>query len=125
MKKLLALSTLLIAFACSSQEVEHLLSPVDFAESITKTENKLLLDVRTPEEFAAGHIENAQNINFYENFEQNIASLDKDETIYIYCAKGGRSAKAAQILKENGFTVIDLEGGYTAWEAKFGKASKE
>lgn len=76
-----------------------------------------LVDVRTPEEYAAGHIENALNYNVNgPDFASQVAGLDKSKPVLLYCKMGGRSARAAKSLKEMGFTSIyDLEGGYTAW----------
>lgn len=80
----------------------------------------ILLDVRTPEEFNKGHIDKAVNINWFDsNFAEQVESIDKDETIYVYCKMGGRSAKAAHLLDSLGFKkVIDLTGGYDAYSKK-------
>lgn len=77
----------------------------------------ILVDVRTPEEYADGHLNNALNINWLDdNFSHHFESMSKDRTIYVYCKKGGRSAKAQEKLISLGFTnVINLEGGYDAW----------
>ena len=127
MKKLVTVFIALVSFACTStsQEVKGLQSPTEFAETLKTAKNYQLVDVRTPEEYASGHISDAQNINFYESFADHINGLDKAKTVMVYCARGGRSGKAAKILKEKGFTVIDLDGGYTAWEEEFGRDSKE
>lgn len=79
--------------------------------------NGILIDVRTPDEYGAGHIDKALNINWFDpDFSKQVANLDKDKTIYLYCKKGGRSAKAARLLDSLGFkNVIDLEGGFDAW----------
>jgi rhodanese-related sulfurtransferase len=79
-----------------------------------------LIDVRTPEEFSEGHIENAKNINIMENdFDAQVATLDKTKPVMVYCKSGGRSAKASARLKELGFTTItDLEGGITNWNSE-------
>lgn len=79
-----------------------------------------LVDVRTPEEFNEGHIENAVNINFMsDDFDANVANLDKEKPVMVYCKAGGRSAKAAARLKELGFKAItDLEGGISNWTSK-------
>lgn len=79
----------------------------------------ILVDVRTPEEFEAGHLENAININWFDtDFANRISEIRKEETIYVYCKKGGRSAKAQQLLDSLGYKkVINLEGGYDAWSA--------
>ena len=90
-----------------------------FAEKITD-KNVIVLDVRTPEEFNEGHIENAVNINFMsDDFDANVANLDKEKPVMVYCKAGGRSAKAAARLKELGFTTItDLEGGISNWTSE-------
>ncbi len=78
-----------------------------------------LLDVRTPEEFSDGHLENAININWYDaNFVDQLKDIPKENTLYVYCKKGGRSAEAATLLDSLGYKVIDLQGGYDAYQAK-------
>lgn len=74
----------------------------------------ILLDVRTPMEFNEGHIENAKNIDISNtNFESEVDKLDKEQTVFVYCAIGVRSSKAANILRKKGFKhVFDLDGGY-------------
>lgn len=76
-----------------------------------------LVDVRTPEEYAAGHIGEALNYNVNgADFKKQVESLDKSKPVLVYCKMGGRSARAAKMLEEMGFTTIyDLEGGYTDW----------
>lgn len=78
-----------------------------------------VLDVRTPAEYAAGHIEGSKNINFLgPDFEKEISGLDKDKDILVYCRTGGRSRAAALALRKAGFKkILDLEGGIKAWEA--------
>ncbi len=82
-----------------------------------------LVDVRTPEEYAEGHIKHAKNINvFDDNFIALMSELDKEKPVYVYCRKGGRSAKASAKLQEAGFTKIyDLDGGFSEWKSE-GKA---
>ncbi len=81
-------------------------------------ENGILVDVRTPEEYNAGHLDNALNIDWFdETFIQQFEKIPKDKTIYVYCKMGGRSAKAQERLKTLGYTnVVNLEGGYDAWK---------
>jgi phage shock protein E len=87
-------------------------------------ENKkiVVLDVRTPDEFAAGHIAGATNINFNDpKLKERIVALDKSKPYLVHCAAGGRSAKAREILKELQFqSIYHLDGGLKAWE-KAGK----
>lgn len=79
--------------------------------------NAIILDVRTPEEFQEGHIEDAILINFFdENFEEQVALLDKNKPVLIYCRSGNRSNKASKILADLGFTEIyDITEGYAGW----------
>ncbi|UWX55570.1 rhodanese-like domain-containing protein [Maribacter litopenaei] len=90
--------------------------------SVTTDElkNVVLLDVRTPEEYQQGHLENSLNVNWYDSdFVQQVEGIDKDDTIYVYCKLGGRSAKAQEKLKSLGYkNVVNLEGGYDAWSSK-------
>ncbi len=94
----------------------EVINPTDFK---AKVDNKTvqLIDVRTPEEYDAGHLKNSKNINFYEdNFMTQMETLDKTQPVYVYCKSGGRSGKASTKLKEAGFTkVYDLDGGFLAW----------
>ncbi len=94
-------------------------------KSITKVSQNefndvILIDVRSPDEFAAGHIKNARNINWFDaDFAKQMSTIDKKETIYLYCKKGGRSAKAAALLDSLGYQkVVNLEGGYDAFIQK-------
>ena len=76
--------------------------------------NVLLVDVRTPAEFARGHLENALNINWFDaDFTERFKNFNKEKPIYLYCQKGGRSAKAAKLLDSLGYDVVNLSGGYS------------
>ncbi len=83
-----------------------------------KLEGRVLIDVRTQDEFQDGHIEGAKNIDFRNpSFETEIAKLDKNTPYAIYCRSGNRSGQALNVLKELGFSdVIDLQGGIISWE---------
>ena len=82
--------------------------------------NEIVLDVRAPKELAQGKIENAININFFdETFDAQIAKLDKTKPVMVYCAGGFRSAEAAKKLQSLGFKEIyDLEGGFDVYQGK-------
>jgi len=84
----------------------------------------LLVDVRTPEEFASGHLLGAVNIplsEFQNNLSAWIPRLPRDITIILQCKAGSRSAQATQILLKAGFTnVLNLEDGITDWTNTFG-----
>jgi len=77
-----------------------------------------VLDVRTPEEFAKGHIPGAINLDLQGGrLEKKVAELDKSKTYLVHCAGGVRSAKACVILDKSAFAhVVNLEPGFKAWE---------
>lgn len=85
----------------------------EFMTKYKETPGAMLVDVRTPGEFEAGHIKDAINIDFQNsNFEQEIQKLDTSKTYFIYCRSGNRSGQAAGILKKNNLqNVYDLQGG--------------
>ena len=96
------------------------MGPQQFLETLEQDDSGQLLDVRTTEEFGVSHLKNAQNICVTDDdFEEKIKTLDKSKPVYVYCRSGGRSARAAKILEEKGFTqVYDLDGGITSWQEK-------
>ncbi len=77
----------------------------------------VLLDVRTPEEIALGKIGEAMEMDFTSpDFKEKVAALDKNKEYVVYCAAGGRSARAVNIMKELGFEkAYNLKGGYAGW----------
>lgn len=79
----------------------------------------VVLDVRTPEEFDAGHIDGAVNADFLsDDFAAAIAGLDRDTTYILHCKSGSRSTRALEILEREGFTsVAHLTAGYDGWKA--------
>ncbi|WP_242085428.1 rhodanese-like domain-containing protein [Aestuariivivens sediminis] len=87
---------------------------------LLQNERVQLVDVRTPEEYNDGYIENAINIDFYSpTFVEDIEKLDKEQPILVYCKSGRRSAKCSKILEEAGFKKIyDLKGGFSTWKFK-------
>ena len=84
-------------------------------------EEGILLDVRTPGEFAAGHLDGAINIDWFaKDFASRLGALnlDRKKKIYVYCQKGGRSSKAAKLIDSLGYTdVTDLIGGYDRYNS--------
>lgn len=77
----------------------------------------VVLDVRTPTEFAEGHLKNAINIDFQSaSFEADISDFDKDTAYAVYCRSGNRSGHAAKVMAGLGFTELyDLDGGIIDW----------
>lgn len=94
--------------------------PVNIFQQKLKKEKGILIDVRSSDEFNAQKIANA--INIYVNdslFIKEINKLERNRSYFLYCGIGKRSAKAMQIMKDNGFTkVYDLEKGLGEWKAK-------
>ena len=76
-----------------------------------------IIDVRTPEEFAQGHLDGAVLVDYNApDFRDRIAEFPRDGTYVIYCRSGNRSAGARQVMTELGFTdVADIDGGVVAW----------
>lgn len=99
-----------------SQEINSL--PVAQFQQLFSTGNYTLLDIRTQEEYLAGHLPKSQQVDFYQtdSFSKFLDNLDKQAKYLIYCRSGNRSAKALTIMQAKGFTsVSDLSGGYNAW----------
>ena len=95
------------------------LAPVGEVSEIVDNppEGLVILDIRTPEEFAAGHIAGAINIDYYaSDFEQRLGVLDLDVPYVMYCNSGNRSSNALPLMDSIGFSeVYELDGGIQAW----------
>jgi rhodanese-related sulfurtransferase len=122
--KILLIFSALFVFitACTGKQInDEVITTVDVkkAKELLK-EDIQLVDVRTPKEYEEGHIENALNIDVTDDsFVKNIQQLNKEKPVMVYCRSGHRSARAAQILKEQGFKKIyNLDGGFMAWESQ-------
>lgn len=78
----------------------------------------VIIDVRTPQEFAGGHIENAIVIDYNsDTFRDDLDKLDKDKIYLVYCVWGGRSGAALAIMEGLGFLeAYNLSGGILAWQ---------
>ena len=92
-----------------------------FADSIDNP-GVQLVDVRTPDEFAAGNIPGSVNIDVLTgHFGETAATmLDKDYTVAVYCRSGNRSKNAAKTLSMMGYNVVELDGGYNDWVKSYG-----
>jgi rhodanese-related sulfurtransferase len=118
-KRLLFLVVFINVFACQSQK-ESPIQRIDKEAIKTEVIGKdvQLVDVRTPGEYNAGHIDDAVNFDLSDRttFMKQIETLDKDQPVYLYCLVGSRSAYAAKILRSKGFTqIFDYSGGYNDW----------
>ncbi|MGE9266964.1 MAG: rhodanese-like domain-containing protein [Verrucomicrobiales bacterium] len=83
-------------------------------------EQVTILDLRTPEEFKEGHLKGARNIDFLgDDFEKELAKLDRKKTYLVHCQSGGRSSMALETFQKLGFQhLIHLDGGYAEWDGQ-------
>lgn len=115
---LLLVIAVVVVWAVSGQNAAYKTVNVEaFEELISQRDNVQLLDVRTQAEYDEGHLENALLINVNgESFLADAeAQLQKNKTVAVYCRSGRRSASAAEKLSKDGFDVVNLDGGITAW----------
>lgn len=115
---LAAVCCIWLAVACNAPAGK--LKSVEKAEfaQIIGDGSVVLLDVRTPQEFAQGHIAGAINIDvkdslFISNVQRQVAPGSR---VAVYCRSGRRSMSAAQQMVEKGYDVVNLKGGFLAWE---------
>lgn len=88
----------------------------NLATGITTSRDSFeLIDVRTPREFADGHIPTADNIE-YQIIHRALADLERDRPVVVYCRTGSRSAQAARMLRQVGFTTVVDFGGVDRWQ---------
>lgn len=118
MKKILySIGGLLLLFiifvAVTGSASSRILSSNDFIAKYKSTPNAVLVDVRTPAEFNAGHIASAINIDYENaNFESEVKKLDSTKTYFMYCRSGNRSSKSIVIMNNDGIkNTYDLQGG--------------
>lgn len=124
MKTILFILPILVFTACHNTQAQQKINykNVDSAtfRELAESGKGIILDVRAPEELEEGFITNSINYNYYEDdFETRLNSLDKTKEIYVYCAGGGRSSDAANMLIKKGFTkVYNLEDGFDDWKKR-------
>ena len=102
---------------CTAQQQNFESLDVEAFEKVISDTSVVRLDVRSIDEYASGHIAMAINIDVMkDDFKTKATSLlPKDKTIALYCRSGRRSKKAAGILTENGYKVIELNSGISGW----------
>jgi len=124
MKKISIVLSLIFALTLTNCENEtqseiKVISPEEM-QTLLELDDVQIVDVRTPEEYKDGFIDNSQNIDFKSpTFDEDITRLDKTKPVILYCKSGVRSAKCSKKLKDAGFVKIyDLDGGITKWKFK-------
>lgn len=116
---MLALALAVTTLSGCGQSVASI-SDGELLEQLGSGDPPLVLDVRTPEEFASGHIEGAVNIP-HDQVDGRIAELSasRDREVVVYCERGGRAAKALDVLERSGFRQVrHLEGDMSGWRSK-------
>ncbi len=105
----------------ASGRVEHVDADAA-AKRLAATPSVVVLDVRTPDEFAGGHIPGAKNLDFRSpEFASRLEALDRNQTYLVHCAAGGRSKASLATFEKLGFkSVLHLDGGFSGW-AEAGK----
>ena len=94
------------------------LSETEWVKLHDESEESVIIDVRTDDEFTTGYIEGAVNIDFYmgNKFISEIDKLDKSKSYFIYCKSGARSGQTCELMKQKDFKkVYNLEGGILGW----------
>jgi thioredoxin len=123
MKKIIVNSCailLLVLSACTNgQNANFGLNVNEFNDKLNQTPNAQLIDVRTPGEYADGHLANALNFDWNgAAFETQIKNLDKQKPVFVYCLSGGRSGSAAAKMRNEGFAAVyEMNGGMMKWRA--------
>jgi rhodanese-related sulfurtransferase len=126
---LVALVTAFVIVGCQTAPTKKIDSPVvaekgvseitpERARPAVEAAYSQFIDVRTPEEYAAGHAYRARNIPV-DQLTANLDKLEKNEPVYLICQSGRRSKQAAEILSQNGFnSVFNVTGGTNEWSAR-------
>lgn len=121
MKRIL-IAILVAAVACTSgdnkSDINYAVGADEFKKVIDQ--GAILIDVRTMEEYASGHLTGSLNLDIRnEAFEDNVKILDKQKTYAVYCASGVRSKSAADMMRKEGFEhVYTLNEGLKSWKEK-------
>jgi phage shock protein E len=112
LRALVVLAALLVVSCSRSEEPSADVVPADDAVAAIE-DGATVVDVRTPEEYAAGHLPGARNIDVTaSDFEQQIDGLARDDSYVVYCRTGNRSAAAVETMLEAGFDDVVNGGGY-------------
>ena len=107
------------ASATTTKAVIKDVSAAEFQRLIADLDKGLLIDVRTPEEWAEGHLKGAAHKDYWkeDDFDAAMNTIPRDRPVLVYCAAGGRSGLAANELHQGGhLEVYNLEDGITGWQ---------
>lgn len=117
MIKSILLAFLVSCTVVSNPENVKSVAPQGFSDAIKNDNNYIIVDVRTPQEYNHGYIKGAKNIDYNKNnFNSKMEEIDKNKTLYIYCASNNRRGKANRQIQNLKFSnIIELKGGFYAW----------
>jgi rhodanese-related sulfurtransferase/phosphoribosylcarboxyaminoimidazole (NCAIR) mutase len=109
----------LAALQAQSSTAAKSVTPEDAEKLLKEKKDVVVLDIRTAEEFKAGHIAGARNIDYLgDSFAKEVSALEKDKTYLVHCASGGRSAKAMKVFEEQKIpAVLHMDAGFKGWQA--------
>ena len=133
-QRLWALAAFILLFLpiqnLAAETVLKTVSADEFFAELDRLESEgdaVVIDVRTPEEYASGHAGDALNIDFYDqDFRQSLDALHKESAYFIYCRSGSRSGRTLSLMKDLGFTrVYDLAGGWSRNSARLSELEGE
>ena len=130
MKTLITILALILTCSAPSfaqhTKTKYKAVPVEKADKLMEKKKPIVLDVRTPEEVAAGTIPGSLNFNFNApEFKQQLETLDKNHPYLVYCRSGKRSGKAIELMKEMGFRKLyEMKAGFPAY-AEYKKKNVE
>jgi len=118
-KIFITLVVVFIAMGTVSAQTVMQLKSTEIQQILIKNKAIIILDVRTAEEFAAGHLKNAINHDIRQpDFYSNINKLNKKKTYLVYCRTNHRSGMAAEYMKQNGFvSIYQMMDGFPGWVA--------
>lgn len=121
MTRLFSLVLAVLLFSSCTSSAQNSVNIDEFEKKIN-AENVQVLDVRTMGEYNSGYIKNSLQADWNNRaqFDDRTQHLDKSKPVYVYCASGVRSDRAAAVLRAKGYTAINMEGGLNAWK-KAGK----
>jgi phage shock protein E len=109
----LALTVAVLAVAGCSGASSASDQTVAAPAAVDQIEGRTIIDVRTPEEFAEGHVEGATNLDLQSGqFEAALAQLPSDGSYFLYCRTGNRSGQAEQLMRDRGFDDVVNGGGF-------------
>ena len=116
--KFLLIGMGIFLFSCSGNSQKNM-DAKQFSDKLAATTSPQLIDVRTPGEFASGHIKGAVNLPINRSdFQNGVAGLDKSKPVFLYCLSGSRSSSAMGYLMQIGFKeVYNLQRGTLSWQS--------